>query len=350
MNYILLDDKILEMYGFVEKCLYCKETLYEWLETTSDKGEFYNILEKRLNGVMLNSIKSNILQYDKWFHNFINDNGNNDTVISPTVFDEIIGYFENYEKPRTRIAKLKFSEIHDKIFMLSNVSCIPINQYISARYKICIQDDISNVHVSSEYFTNIKQVEILVENLHNEKTFIINKTKYLNNKVYNFNIENYKQYIINHREIHHEYVKLWSKLSIPERENRIRHYVFTRVSIDESIIDDIIESYRNKEILYRNIKWNVKYGEIDDITNIIDGIVQVKNKVILTSVFSVHEKNINECILFQLVSSNNQASYENVLESISKLCNTKLNQPDKKLIKQRYNVMKETIENYESFE
>jgi hypothetical protein len=344
MNPLLLDDKILETYGISSECLYSEEKTKEWLENSEDKGLMYYTLENRLNSVMYNKINEEINEYDKWFYVFIKSFLADEHV---QVFEEILCYFQDFIKPKTRIAKLKYSEIQDKIFMLSNSYYIPVNKYISIRHTLKIQDDISNIDEVKiiDFNTNLRNLEILVEKSRSEALFISNKSKYLSNSVYNFNIENYKQYIQHNREIHHEYTKLWSKLSNSERENRIKLYVYNNITIDESEVQGYINAYNNKEIMYNNIKWNQKYGEIDNINNIIDGKVQVKKKQITKKVYDNqdNEKIINEILLFKLISSDNKISYDEILNHVTDELKCKLHFTDKKIIKNRYKLIQDTI-------
>ena len=345
MNYILLDEKILETYGLNMESLYSEEKLKEWLKKTDDNGLMYYNLKDRLDGVIYDKIREDMYRYDKWFHTFIG------SVIDESqykILEEILYYFEDYIKPKTSIAKLKYSEIHDKIFMLSNTFNIPINKYISSRYMVKIQDDISDINdeILVDFNKNLKNLESIMEKSRIEVLFISNKTKYLNNRVYSFNADSYKQYIQIHREIYSEYTKLWSKLSGIERENRIRFYVYNNISIDESMIQYIVDCYNKKEILYNNIKWNKKYGEIDNINNIIDEKVQVKKKQIQTSLFETPsiDKSINENILYKLISNNNRITCDQILHYISEQFNTKINTNDSKIIKARYTIMKNIVE------
>lgn len=339
-NFLLLEEKILEAYGLCTN----ESEMDKWLESQEDKGNLYYSLKNRIDGVNVRIYEQQIKEYEQWFCKFFN------SFLDTKVLEEILVYFEDYTRPKTSIEKIKYSEIYDKIFKLSNHSFIPVNEYISARYNIQIKDHISNVNndILVDYNKNIITLKEIVNKLSSEYKFINNKTRYLSDKLYNFDIVKYQKYIKINRQVSTEYAKLWSKLNKKEKENRIVEYIHKKVSTDEDVIKDILDSYQNKGIQYNNIKWNAKYGEIDNITNIIDNKVQVKSKTVPKSIFeeNSNERMINELILYTLITSDK--TYEQVINDICVKLNKKLIFHDKKVIKTKYNVIKETI--FECFE
>jgi hypothetical protein len=445
---LFLHPNIIKSYG---KCPYINidfekdttETLYnnrkEWLEKTSDKGEeymkMYNMLIKQEDlKILTESLCKQDDEIDLFITKLLNDDQYKLYIESKSFIQEYVNCLIKSKK-----IKEKYKMLIYNLSILLEETNINIHEYISLKYNhnIVVNDlnrkkekDESNkipkelkAIYSYEFDNKVKKYKELKDTIEKMIKYNQNTLKNLNNELYEYLLKSSKKNNIKKQAQEGKYFKKWTQLTTDEKIDRLKSYsnyyvnqiyeityplvenvseITTNLDKKKELIEEAIHAHKeslekllidelnNKNIIYKNIKWNVKLGYIENIYNLkyssnlqeTNPFTIQKNKEIKTSgikrkasnksvITKDIEKIINEQILLFIVSetqsseiqetksiglsisqdSNVSKSNENsiknkMLETIkNKLRIKKLSKSDKDSICKKYEEMLEIVKN-----
>lgn len=261
----------------------------EWLDKQSDKGDlYYNIYDKLIMQtdykklqLSKNSIEDEL---QKLHINYLNSS-------QYDIFLKTEESIKEYNNATIKTKKLKdkFKIIINNISNLVIETGLNINEYIKNYYGLYIPINIpikQNIEVIDD---NGKFLVTLYNDKISEYMRIIDEIdvskRFINNTITNLKYELY-QYLYKAKSVKKhsfvqvgKYFKKWSKMSDEEKEDRyisFSDYFVNKFLVNANIIDkeqshEVIISLNKllkeniKRIKYKNIKWNIKKGVIEQI-------------------------------------------------------------------------------------
>ena len=263
----------------------------EWLSNQSDKGElYYSIYDKLIIQTDYNKLqlskKAMEEELQKLHMNYLNSSQYDMFIKTEDIIKEY-----NDANIKTKKLKDKFKIIINNVSNLVIETGLNINEYIKNYYglyipinipikhNIDIVIDANNKFLVSLYNDKISEYVHIIEEIDILKRFI-------NNTITNLKYELY-QYLYKATSVKKQTVnqvgkcfKKWSKMTDEEKEERYNsfsEYFVTKYLVNVNIIDkeqshDMIISLNKllkenmKRIKYKNIKWNIKKGIIEQIS------------------------------------------------------------------------------------
>lgn len=393
---LFLHHNIIQFYG---KCPYINidfekdttESIFnnrkEWLEKTHDKGEeymkLYNLLIKQED---LKNLKELLSKQDEDINLFITKLLNDE---QSKLYTESKSFVQEYVNCLIKSKKIKekYKMIIYNLSILVEETNINIHEYISLKYgdNILVNDlnrkkeiNYFNKATAYEFDNKVKKYKELKETIEKMIKYNQNTLKNLSNELYEYLLKLSKKNT-QKRVQEGKFFKKWTLLTSDEKIDRLKSYANFYVNqiyeitythtdplkttssttgADESESEKkelveysqnvsnleklLIDELNNKNIICKNIKWNMKLGYIENIYNLkyssnIDGTNSFsiqKNKDIKTSgikrkasnksvITKDIDKIINEQILLFIVSEtniegNNETETETQITSSSK--------------------------------
>jgi hypothetical protein len=260
----------------------------EWLSNQNDKGElYYNVYDKLIlqtDYKKLELSKSSIEEELQKLHiNYLNAS-QYDIFIKT---EEIIKEYNN-ANIKTKKLKDKFKIIINNISNLVIETGLNINEYIKSYYNLYIPINIPIKHnidiVDNQLLVSLYNDKIL-EYIHIIDEIDVMK-RFINNTIMNLKYELY-QYLYKAKSIKKQsynqegkFFKKWSKMNDEEKEDRYNsfsYYFINKYLVNVNIIDkershELIIALNKllkenmTKIKYKNIKWNIKKGIIEQIS------------------------------------------------------------------------------------
>jgi hypothetical protein len=418
LGILFLHEKILEKYGM---CPYIKieisdneiwdaqdrlkEQLQEqirqkrlqWLNDQEDKGElYYKLYKQHIDKKEIKEIKSKMLDVEDKIMVILNDTLTKDQF---NMFQECVSAIKAYTTTlgKTKKIKEKYKEFIHNLSTLYAETTLNIHEYLSIKYKHNVE--VNNVVSKKSIVTNIFEREKLEEHIKEYLELseaIEEKEKYTTNTVRNLENDLYlylteqKTYGANviPKQVQQDgkYFKRWGVLTETERNERITSYAEYHVTkhmlkdkvngnvsktvLLEELTKTLIESYKDKRLIYRDLKWNSSKGFIE-IIKVIKydedkqcfvlttkggktmkkdnvGTKSIPKSVLTTAV----EKIIHEEILYHIVKKGeglNDDDKQICVEKIrTKLNMKKLGKQDRKTIEDKYEEILQVVQNNKS--
>ena len=325
-----------------DTCLFDREL---WLSNQNDKGKvYYDLYDKVINKLDYNKyidINNSLEEYFTQLHKEILNESQYKTL--GTIISNIEEYISHTVK--TKKLKDKFNIIINNFSNLTKEIGYKLNEYFSTYYNIVIP--INDYKLLGE--GNLNLIKIYEDKLYDyklNKDEITNSLKYITNTTNNLTLEFYEYlYIYNIKkcELKQEgkYFKNWSLLLDEEKLDRFHSFSEYLIKKNENAtetenatekIDSLKKIFNDnyKNIKFKNIKWNVQLGIIQQISclkfNEINQcyVICIENKTETTkkissikSIFNKHnEPIINEELLMFLITAkkNDKLNDENIKE------------------------------------
>lgn len=264
----------------------------KWLSETFDKGELYfNLYNKLINKKTLNillSSKKNIELYFEEIHSTLD-------YTNQKSLEKIYEYINEYKVASVKTKKLKekFNIIINNTSVIVKNSNFKVNEFLSLYHDIVVPvniivdtntdkskiNNITTLGISRLYDEHLEDYFKVKNDIENANKFIINTINNLNQELYD---HLYKK-SIDKKNVRQtgKYFKKWSELSQPEKIDRFESYAeyFPRkyllepgIITEELQILNLINELKLlitidgiERIKYKNLKWNVTGGVIENI-------------------------------------------------------------------------------------
>lgn len=293
--FLFFDREISDKYKLCPFIELNKNTLQDrknWLHDTFDKGKLYfDLYNKLINKETLRVLLSNKEGIEKYF-NEIHSTLNNEDKKS---LEKVYEYIKEYKSANVKTKKLKekFKVIINNISVIVENNDVKINEFLSLNYDINIpinticnveskenvKKTIVNLGISRLYDEYLDDYLKVKNDIDTANKFILNKFNNLNQELYDYLYKKStdKKYV---KQLG-KYFKKWSELSDEEKFDRFESYAeyFPRkyllepgVITDELQISNLVDELKIlittdgiERIKYKNLKWNINSGIIENI-------------------------------------------------------------------------------------
>lgn len=277
----------------------------DWLAGTPDKGMTYFSLYNNL--FMKDEIEQLLLQKKTLENDIFN-------YITSLLTPSQLEYYNNSESfiqeynscnVKTKRLKERFKTMMNWLSILYSETDIEFHKYLSLRYNLQVVVNMIDSKETKKQLTNMEKLQrsISIERFTNylakysdTNDLIDTKQKFCMNTLKNLKLDFYsyltdRQNFLNRQDIpsikrlrisqEGKYHKKWSQLTDVERFERFKSFSIYYVDknlIDSKLLDKsfrdikineleklLIESFQKKDLVYKNITWNVKRGIIEMI-------------------------------------------------------------------------------------
>jgi hypothetical protein len=270
-----------------------------WLKEQSDNGTLYfDLYDDLIDKKNLIELQKTKLQYEKDIDNFLTQSL---TDSQNEYLQNSIVFLEKYVNCmiKTKRIKEQFKIMINNMSILFSETNLEIHSYLSIRFDITLvvniidsEQKISNFDklqssVMIEYFNNhLEKYKTIIESIGKKEKYVMNTLKNLKLDLYNYLID--KENFIKNENILSKkssitqvgkYFEKWSSLSKEQKLERLesfsiyyidKHLIETRL-LDTLLRDTFVNTLYNllknslesKNLVYKNISWNVKKGVID---------------------------------------------------------------------------------------
>lgn len=269
-----------------------------WLNSQEDNGKlYYDLYDKicLLKDKIL--LEDNLKLLDLYFDNI------HKTILNESnleLFNNTNDYLIEYLNCQIKTKKIKdkYKIVINNLSLIVNELDIPIHNYLSEKYNIPLQinnfkatnKDINVITQSLEfkiikedYLNNIEKYKCLKEDIKNDLKYTKNVKNNLNQLLCDLLLN---KKVISGVELIQQgkFFKKWSLLNLTEKIDRLESFsnifvhnflIITNLiesDLKDKYIDDLkkilIDSLNAKDLVYKNIKWNVNSGIIEKITNL----------------------------------------------------------------------------------
>lgn len=344
---IFLHDSIKKEYGVCPDILFdvqevCTEIVrnkrLEWLVSQKDKGDVYfKLYEKVVKEVELKTLYEEKERLESLFDNELRN------VLTESQQDILNKSFEIVKEYtecniKTKRLKEKFKGLIHNLSILYNETGIPIHEFWSYKHKCIIvvnelqQKDQPAIKVAEFIFHDIvDKYKELLDDINNKVKYNTNTKRNLMNELYLTYTNQNKSQLKKQETIIQtgKYFRRWAVLTENERNERFYSFAdyyirksFTEKSDEEKcdLVDTfsklLIDSYKDKRLIYRDFVWNTSKGLIEHIKvlerNPDDDSVVLSSKAgkeytpkrvsVRTAITKENEKIINEEILYYIVT------------------------------------------------
>jgi len=379
-GFIFLHDNIIKTYG---QCPYIntihitetldRTTLKEkrklWLQSRFDNGKiYYDLYDILINERDIKNYVDQKNNLEIEIENIINITLN--THQKQMYNDALILLYEyNASKLKSKKIKEKYKNIIFLFSRLFNETHIHLHEYISQKFDTHIL-----INYNENYTTNyndfltknfkeyIDKYTIIKQHLTNSYKYVKNTKKHLTQSFITFIQTKENNIFIQEGK----YFKKWSLLTVNEQNERLDSFAHYYISKKKNFVDSQLEyidklstflkdAFKNKQLKYNLIKWNIKTGIIDsvlleyiqeeDIFKLKLKPVTIKKSFEPISIFSKeNEQNINEHILNFLIKNKKEtdildSKYQDLcFDQIKLQLNfKKILKNDKIIFKKKYN-------------
>lgn len=372
----------------------------QWLDSTNDNGKIYwDLYDKIFNKKDLLNHYKQLHDLDKQIQNFIQSSfSDNQKQMYVTCIDIIKEYTSLNIKNKT--IKEKFKSVINNLSILVSQLGYNLHHFLNIKYNLNIvvnflPNSINNIFLETEFEKLLDCYTLINEQILHKEKYITNSKNNLNNEMYLF-LTNQKKFDAHVNNLPNlfiqskKYFKRWALLTETEKLERYEsyaNYYIDKYLISSNIIpinerdsklafliDLLHQAHKDKDLIFRDLKWSNKDGIIEQIKCLKfnkdthefyltpskkAGKIISKKKVSVKTIFSKQtEKFINEEILchivlfFQKHSENinqkelQKQNKESCIELIkNKLKIKKLTNDDKKIIFQKYDEMFNVVKN-----
>lgn len=293
-GFLFFHKDVVDTYG---RCPYVlvdeatQEQRQNWLDNQNDNGQLYNNLyDKLILKKEHNLLIEERMNFDNYFQSIHNDYLSESQL---NLLDEIQENIKEYVGAPIKTKKLKdkFKIIVNNLSNLVLESELYINEYLSALYKMYIP--VNNLgksqhqmkvndkgdFISKIYNDKIVEYKELLEKIDVSTRFIRNTINNLNTELYEhiYHLKYVKKKNVNQTG---KYFKKWSILTDDEKSDRyssyieyfiVKYLVEPKILENEKDIQNIKDTAKKliqddlKRIKFKDIKWNVKRGIIEQI-------------------------------------------------------------------------------------
>ena len=271
----------------------------EWLESKDDKGEcYYNLYKDFYENTIINSLLKEKQKIEDSIEDFIKKS------LSPSqyeLYNDSISFLQEYIKCAIKSKRIKerYKNFINNMSILYMETSFPLHNYISLKYNIHIiindiskgvkildkQEKMVKILSIEEFEKLIDEFDKINKSCEQKSKFNMNIIKNLNSNLYYYltdneeflkkfsmiNIVDKKQNAITQEG---KYFKRWILLSNDEKLERF--YSFSEYFINKFVSEtenNLVEKLYNllkndfveKRIVYRDYKWNVQSGIIENI-------------------------------------------------------------------------------------
>jgi hypothetical protein len=343
----------------------------EWLSLQEDKGEeYYKLCDKVFKELELKKLieEKEIIEYE-----FLCKIKELFTESQHDMYKKSLDIITEYTQCNIKSKRLKekFKGLIHNLSVLYNETGIPLHEIWTLKYKCPLvvndlqqKESISSIQKITQFeFTEIiNSYSQLVDDISNKTKYNVNTKRNLTNELYLYYTNKCKKQEIVVQA--GKYFRRWAVLSETERNERFHSFAdfhIRKKCIDNSdeekckLIEEfsslLINSYKEKKLIYRDFVWNTSKGLIEHIkvlTTLEDGSVTLSSKagkqytprkVSVRTIFTKeNEKFINEEILYYIVTKVDESQLtkvdkEQCAEKIkAKLKVNKLTYKDKTLV------------------
>jgi hypothetical protein len=311
--FLFFDRNIIDKYKlcpFIELNKSTLEDRKKWLSETFDKGELYfNLYNKLINKETLNILLSSKEDIEKYFEEIhstldavcVSGQGTLDDINKKSL-DKIHEYLKEYKVASVKTKKLKekFNIIINNTSTIVKNTNLKVNEYLSLYYDIVIpinnivdgtlkktkeniinEMEINSFGVNRLYDQHLEDYLKVKNDIENANKFVFNTVNNLNQELYDYLYNK----SIEKKSIRQQgkYFKKWSELSKEEKIDRFESYAeyFPKkyllepgVITDNEQINILINELKIlitsedgfERIKYKNLKWNVTGGIIENIS------------------------------------------------------------------------------------
>lgn len=283
------------------------KTRLQWLQSQSDGGNLYmKLYNELMHKSELNLLTSQLQELEITIYNFFK------TTLSPSqmeLFDEALLFIKEYVNCRIKTKRIKetYKSFVNNLSILYSETSIEFHTYLSLLFNTNItvniinhktqhevnQDKFSKIITNEQFTTFIEQYKLNVENKNIKEKYITNTIRNLNENLHLFLMD--RQKFLSKQDIiflkrqksiqNGKYFKKWSLLTTEERlerflafsnyyveKNLLEKFIITNDDKDlfvDKLYNFIKDAFTSKQILYKDISWNVTYGIIDTIKILI---------------------------------------------------------------------------------
>lgn len=339
-----------------------------WLQSRFDNGKtYYNLYDILINEKDITHYTNQKNSLENEIENIINITLN--TNQKQLYNDALILLYEyNTSKLKSKKIKDKYKHIIFLFSKLFNETHIHLHEYISQKFdtQILINYNENHSTIYNDFLTKnfkeyVEKYVIIKQHLTNAHKYVKNTKKHLTQSFLTFLQTKENNIFIQEGK----YFKKWSLLTIDEQNERFdsfaHYYISKKKNFDETrseytqkLSTFLKDSFKNKQLKYNLIKWNIKTGIIDsvlleyiqeeDLFKLKLKPVTLKKSFEPISIFSKeNEQNINEHILNFLIKNKKETD---ILETkYQELCFDqikldlnfkKISKNDKILLKKKY--------------
>jgi len=339
-----------------------------WLNLQDDNGKLYYDLYDKIcllkdKNLLEEELKSLDSYFDKIHKSILNEK-------NLELFDISINYIIEYLNCQIKTKKIKdkFKIVINNLSIIVNELDIPIHEYLNEKYNIPLQinnfnlkEKIANVisfeckMIKDDYINALNKYKQIKEDIKKDYKYTKNVTNNLKQLLCDFLLNKKNSNTVTEIKQEGKYFKKWSLLNLIEKSDRLESFSkmfvnnflvntnLIETNLKDKFINDLskllIDSLNSKELIYKNIKWNINIGIIEKINNLkYDNDIKkfnlvnslkkdTKNKIKkLNSIKSIltiqNEKLINEELLLFIIQFIQSGKVLNENNSNSKI-NTK---------------------------
>lgn len=334
------------------------KTRLQWLQSQSDGGNLYmKLYDELINQSELNLLSQNLQELDHNIYTFFK------TILSPSqleLYDNSYSFIQEYVNCRIKTKRIKesYKSFINNLSILYSETSIEFHTYFSLLFNTAIsiniinpktqsdfiEDKFSKIVLNDQFTSYIEQYKLNIENKNLKLKYITNTIRNLNEALHLFLMDRQKFLskqditFLKHQKFTQtgKYFKKWSLLTPEERLERF--LTFSNYYVNKNLIEKMIitnddkdlfvdklynllkDAFLSKQILYKDISWNIKHGIIETIKNLT-----FTNE-------NIHNTNSNPfklCLKITNTSQNNLTETQNVTEMSNDTNNVSLNKPKK---------------------
>jgi len=392
---VFLHNSILSEYGlcpYIDATSFSCDDIYQkrlnWLNEQKDKGELYYELNKQLFSEeetdKLCAEKTSLEdKLDDMIQLLLSESQRQ---LYTETLDAFVAYISC--KIKTKIMKEKYKNIVHSLSILKKECGLSINEYWGCKYNTCIQTNElmsdtqlkHDLYITDMFHKHVEDYKDMIDSIQIKQKFKENNIKSLKNELYLYLT---KQKVFGNlratvqAQQAGKYFRRWVLLSKEEIDERFFSFAVYYIEKNEPnvtlekkniLVDNLSkllqDSYRSKEMIYRDLKWNTTKGMIENIKTLSYdkesskfmlksskshlSIKTTKSLSKRTIITKENEKIINEEMLYYIVEMMKHAELTsltaedctNMFEKIkAKLRVKKINSNDKGIIETKFNEM-----------
>lgn len=307
-SYLFFHKKVIDSYSVCPFIHITKDNIKEiiesrkhWLQQQHDNGKiYYNMYDKICLMVDYDKMCLQKMECEEYFeniHKFKDDTTGHLVDLFNICVEYLIQYIDCNIK--TKRIKDKFKIIINNLSIIYTKTGLNVNEFLSIKYNLYIPvNDIGVVNLENDlresrdstqkmilehYKTILEQYKSINENLIIESRYVKNTLNNCKQSLYDYILKKNVDGVKKIRQTG-KYFKKWSLLNTEEKnerfvsfiENYISNYLVLSGLIQQNEFDEILiktkelitTAISEKKIKYKNIKWNLKMGYIEKISNL----------------------------------------------------------------------------------
>lgn len=303
---LFLHNSVVEKYGV---CPYIKIELQEetdteittrveeerkqWLESQNDQGKmYYDLYESIIERKQINALVEEKEKLEVLIEQFIKDYLEESQL---DIYKDSVKLINEYISCQIKTKKIKerYKTFIHNLSILKAETGLDIATYLSIKHKheIMINDipctSISKHSIQTQmlFETQLESYKTCIDSMDQKEKYVSNTLRNLKNELYLF-LTNQGVDKSSNKQVRQvgKYFKRWSLLSEDEKRERFTSYVdyfIQKNVVQQNILEDqnlpvlsdnlvnlLCSSYKEKTLIYRDMKWNTKGGMIENINGI----------------------------------------------------------------------------------